>query len=165
VQKWLQDLIGDKEVLLSAKIDIPLIMNIIAQTGATASVIGKLSKKPASYEKNLLDIGVFRFPDATHPHIQVRRLHLFRDHSGLTTRSCTALRLLRGTRLRVSLWFRRRKAGSQEVRCCWTRAFAALPTSAAEFYTHKFSPRKTVIDKLSPEIKEKVEQEARELFG
>ena len=45
------------------KIDVSLIVNVIAQT---------LQSTSGSYQKRLLDIGVFRFSDAARPYIQVR---------------------------------------------------------------------------------------------
>jgi len=131
VQKWFSGLIGDEDLLQSTKIDIPLIVNVIAQTGTTVNIVKRLQAKPAFYEKRLLDIGVFRFPEATHPYIQLYRI-------------------------KITAWYENK------------RAFWRLEEKAGltgEFYSHIFYPRKAVIEKLSPETKEKAQREARELFA
>ena len=74
LQQWLSGLVSGEDLLRATKIDPQLIVNVIAQTGTTVSVVKRLQSKPAFYEKRLLDIGVFRFPDATRPYIQIRRI-------------------------------------------------------------------------------------------
>lgn len=65
------NLINDIEVLNATHIDIKVLANIVAKTGATVDNIETFFVKTEYVEQNLVDIGVLRFPDVNHPHFQV----------------------------------------------------------------------------------------------
>lgn len=64
-------LISDNDVLEDTKIDIEVLAKIVAQTGATVNSFRSFVFKKESHEKNMIDIGVLRFPDPEHPYFQV----------------------------------------------------------------------------------------------
>lgn len=49
--------------------------DIVAQTGATVDGFFSFFYKDESHEKTILDIGILRFPDPSHPYFHVR-LHI-----------------------------------------------------------------------------------------
>lgn len=71
VQSWFLNLIQDQEVLNSTQIDINVLANVVARTGATIDNFETFFFKNEGHEKTLVDIGVLRFPDAEKPHFQV----------------------------------------------------------------------------------------------
>jgi len=52
-------------------IDINVMANIVAQTGATITGLETLIYKKEHHEKTIVDIGVLRFPDPDHPYFKV----------------------------------------------------------------------------------------------
>ncbi|KAF9562409.1 hypothetical protein CPC08DRAFT_614347, partial [Agrocybe pediades] len=76
VQAWFTKLISDEDVLKSTKIDIKVLANIVAQTGATVDCFASLISKTERHEKTIVDIGVLRFPDQDRPHFQLYRIQL-----------------------------------------------------------------------------------------
>ncbi|KDR77776.1 hypothetical protein GALMADRAFT_210023 [Galerina marginata CBS 339.88] len=76
VQAWFVGLISDKDVLDSTKIDIHVLGEIVAQTGATVDSFETFFGKKERHEKTIVDIGVLRFPDQDRPHFQVYRIQL-----------------------------------------------------------------------------------------
>lgn len=64
-------LIKDSDVLRSTKIDIKVLAEIVAQTGATITDVGTLFFKEETHERNLIDIGVLRYPDIDYPYFKV----------------------------------------------------------------------------------------------
>jgi len=76
VESWFVKFINDQDVLDSTKIDIHVLANIVAQTGATIDSFCTFFGKIEKHEKTLVDIGVLRFPDVDHPHFQVYRIKL-----------------------------------------------------------------------------------------
>nr|POE49184.1 hypothetical protein CFP56_32334 [Quercus suber] len=76
VNNWFVSLIGDEDVLLSTKIDINILAQIVAETGATIDSFETLFAKNEYHEKTMIDIGVLRYPDYDHPYF---KLTAFRD--------------------------------------------------------------------------------------
>lgn len=68
-------LINDGDVLRSTQIDVTVLANIVAQTGATVDSLETLVWKQETHEKTLVDIGVLRFPDIDNPHFKVEKLN------------------------------------------------------------------------------------------
>jgi hypothetical protein len=58
-------------VLKSTSIDIKVMAHIVAQTGATIDSFPALIYKNEYHSKTMVDIGVLRFPDISHPHFKV----------------------------------------------------------------------------------------------
>ncbi|KAJ7083763.1 hypothetical protein C8R44DRAFT_991939 [Mycena epipterygia] len=76
VETWFINLIQDDDVLKSTSIDIKVMANIVAQTGATIDSFPTVIYKNEYHEKTLVDIGVLRFPDIDHPHFKLYRIKL-----------------------------------------------------------------------------------------
>ncbi|GJJ15953.1 hypothetical protein Clacol_010232 [Clathrus columnatus] len=76
VEAWFVHLIGDPDVLADTKIDIDVLANIVAQTGATVQSFESIFFKHESHEKTLVDIGILRFPDIDKPFFKVYRIKL-----------------------------------------------------------------------------------------
>jgi len=76
VEGWFSKLISDEDVLRSTKIDIKVLAQIVAQTGATIDSFETLFYKNESHEKTMVDIGILRFPDISHPYFKVYRIKL-----------------------------------------------------------------------------------------
>ena len=74
-------LINDADVLAATQIDIKVLAQIVAQTGATIDSFETLVVKKESHDKTLVDIGVLRFPDLDNPHFQVGQDMLRRSGS------------------------------------------------------------------------------------
>jgi diaminopimelate decarboxylase len=49
-----------------------MVAKIVAQTGATVTNVLSIFKKEEYHERVVVDIGVLRFPDASHPYVKVR---------------------------------------------------------------------------------------------
>lgn len=62
---------SDPDVLNSTKIDINVLANIVAQTGAAVDSFESFFAKEEHQEQTLVDIGVLRFPDIDHPYFKV----------------------------------------------------------------------------------------------
>jgi hypothetical protein len=71
VESWFTRLISDQDVLDSTKIDIKILANIVAQTGATVDAFDAFFYKNEQHEKTLIDIVVLGFPDIDNPHFKV----------------------------------------------------------------------------------------------
>ncbi|KAF8877750.1 hypothetical protein CPB84DRAFT_357214 [Gymnopilus junonius] len=76
VQTWFTKFIGDQDILDSTKINIKVMAEIVAQTGATIDSVEAVIHKIEHHEKTLVDIGVLRFPDPEHPYFKVYRIKL-----------------------------------------------------------------------------------------
>ncbi|KAJ7336331.1 hypothetical protein DFH08DRAFT_706404 [Mycena albidolilacea] len=76
VETWFTNFIGDQDILDSTMIDIKVMAEIVAQTGATVDSVAALIHKIEHHEKTLVDIGVLRFPDPDHPYFKVYRIRL-----------------------------------------------------------------------------------------
>jgi hypothetical protein len=71
VETWFINLLYDDDVYKSTAIDIKVMANIVAQTGATIDSFPTAFYKNEYHEKTMVDIGVLRFPDIDHPHFKV----------------------------------------------------------------------------------------------
>ena len=76
VQAWFTKLINDEDVLGSTKIDLPVMAEIVAQSGATIDCFLTVFTKHEHHSKHMVDIGVLRFPDIDHPHFKLYRIQL-----------------------------------------------------------------------------------------
>ncbi|KAL2270014.1 hypothetical protein VTJ83DRAFT_2198 [Remersonia thermophila] len=76
VKSWFTSLINDEDVLNSTQIDIGVLADIVAQTGATVDHAETILYKHERHEKTLVDIGVLRFPDPENPFFKVYRIQL-----------------------------------------------------------------------------------------
>ncbi|CAN0032286.1 unnamed protein product [Ectocarpus fasciculatus] len=76
VQTWFHNLIADEDVLNSTGIDINILADIVASTGARVVSAESVVFKQEQREHNVLEIGVLRFPDIEHPFIKVYRIKL-----------------------------------------------------------------------------------------
>ena len=69
---WFTHLIQDQDVLSATKIDIRVMAGIVAKTGAAIRVLSDMVWNKESQSKTIVDIGVLRFPDITHPYFKVQ---------------------------------------------------------------------------------------------
>ncbi|ROT37486.1 hypothetical protein SODALDRAFT_325084 [Sodiomyces alkalinus F11] len=76
VQSWFTKLINDEDVLLSTKIDLPIMAQIVASSGATVDSFLNFWAKRERHSQTMVDIGVLRFPDVDHPHFKLYRIQL-----------------------------------------------------------------------------------------
>jgi hypothetical protein len=76
VESWFVKLVQDKDVLDDTKIDIKVLAQIVAQTGATVDSFETFFYKSEHHEKTIIDIGVLRFPDIEKPYFKVYRIKL-----------------------------------------------------------------------------------------
>ncbi|KAF4547802.1 Hypothetical protein D9617_36g063400 [Elsinoe fawcettii] len=75
VKTWFVDkLIQDEDVIKSTRINIDVLANIVAQTGATVDSFEAFWAKHERHEQTVVDIGVMRFPDIDHPHFKLYRI-------------------------------------------------------------------------------------------
>lgn len=63
--------INDEDVMKTTNIDINVMANIVAQTGATVDAFESIYGKCERHMKTLVDIGIIRFPDFTKPFFKV----------------------------------------------------------------------------------------------
>ena len=63
-------LIRDEDVLLSTNIDIEVMADIVAQTGAMVKSFGSVLYEKEIHQKTIVDIGVLRFPDIDNPYFK-----------------------------------------------------------------------------------------------
>ncbi|RKK71294.1 hypothetical protein BFJ69_g11142 [Fusarium oxysporum] len=76
VQTWFNNLVSDPDVLNSTKIDVNVLANIVARTGATVDSFESFFAKDEHHEQTLIDIGVLRFPDLDRPYFKLYRIKL-----------------------------------------------------------------------------------------
>jgi len=76
VKEWFTNFIQDQDVLTTTKIDINALANIVAQTGATVDSFEAFFAKTEVHRKTVVDIGVLRFPDVSHPFFKLFRIQL-----------------------------------------------------------------------------------------
>jgi len=76
VEGWFMNLISDDDVLKSTKIDIHVLADIVAQTGASIDSFASLIHDLEQHDKTMVDIGVLRFPDPSRPYFQVYRIKI-----------------------------------------------------------------------------------------
>ena len=75
MEAWFDKLVSDHDVREATKIDIKVVAKIVAQTGATVKGFLSLFKNEEYHERVLVDIGVLRFPDPSHPFIKVSTVY------------------------------------------------------------------------------------------
>ena len=68
---WFTNLIDDPDVLNSTQIDSKVMADIVAQTGATITSFEDFFFKQEEHSKDIVDIGVLRYPDIDRPYFQV----------------------------------------------------------------------------------------------
>jgi len=76
VQSWFAKLVGDDDILNSTGIDLNVLADIVSTTGATINSFEAFFAKNEHHEKNVVDIGVLRYPDPDHPFFKVYRIQL-----------------------------------------------------------------------------------------
>ena len=79
---WFTHLVQDQDVLLSTKIDINVMAGIVAKTGAAIEAINEIVYNKENQAKTIVDIGVLRFPDTSHPYFKVP-FHLLKYQGSL----------------------------------------------------------------------------------
>lgn len=67
---WWNKLIADQDVLNST-INSQAMANIVSQSGAIIDMSQQFWSKSGAHEQKMLDIGVLRFPDVSHPDFYV----------------------------------------------------------------------------------------------
>lgn len=76
VHSWFVSLIKDEDVLDDTKIDIDTLGAVVAMTGAHVNDLETLVYSHCIQEKEVMDIGVLRYPDIDHPYFKVYRIQL-----------------------------------------------------------------------------------------
>lgn len=76
VLAWFTGLIADEDVLKDTKIDIEAMGNIVASSGATVDSFESFFAKNEYHERNVIDIGVLRYPDYENPYYKLYRIQL-----------------------------------------------------------------------------------------
>ncbi|RPB17978.1 hypothetical protein L211DRAFT_799097 [Terfezia boudieri ATCC MYA-4762] len=78
VMTWFKKLVRDEDVVRATPIDIRQLARIVAQTGAGIdwqNIITVVHNKE-KHSKKVLDVGVLRYPDISHPYLKVYRIQL-----------------------------------------------------------------------------------------
>lgn len=77
VMDWFSDtLIRDVDVLADTRIDIKAMSKIVAETGARVEGLITAIYKEEYVERQVVDVGVIRYPDFDHPYFKVYRIQL-----------------------------------------------------------------------------------------
>lgn len=77
VDAWFVNLIGnDQDIIQDTKIDIKLLANIVAASGAGIDSFEAFFFKKEYHEKTVVDVGILRFPDIENPFVKVYRIKL-----------------------------------------------------------------------------------------
>ncbi|MEG4440520.1 hypothetical protein QUB47_01525 [Microcoleus sp. AT9_B5] len=77
VESWFINLLGnDQDIVDDTKIDINMLADIVAASGASVDSFEALFGKKETHEKTLVDIGILRFPDFENPFVKVYRIKL-----------------------------------------------------------------------------------------
>ena len=76
VNAWFEKLISDDDVLKDTRIDIDLMADIVAQTGATIDTFLNFFAKSERHERTMIDVGVLRYPEETMPYFKLYRIKL-----------------------------------------------------------------------------------------
>lgn len=77
VATWFINLLGqDKNIVTDTKIDIQLLADIVAASGAIIDSFEALPYKKEYHEKTVVDVGLLRFPDLENPFVQLYRIQL-----------------------------------------------------------------------------------------
>eukprot|EP01023_Acetabularia_acetabulum_P032647 TRINITY_DN304_c0_g1_i7.p1 TRINITY_DN304_c0_g1~~TRINITY_DN304_c0_g1_i7.p1 ORF type:complete len:280 (-),score=71.86 TRINITY_DN304_c0_g1_i7:618-1457(-) len=76
VETWFTNFVNDADILDSTGIDIDVLAKIVAATGVAVDGLSSVFYDQAYEERNVLEIGVLRYPDIDHPYFKVYRLKL-----------------------------------------------------------------------------------------
>ena len=77
VEAWFINLLGnDQDIVNDTKIDIKMLADIVAASGASVDSFEALFYKKEYHEKTVVDIGILRFPDIENPFVKVYRIKL-----------------------------------------------------------------------------------------
>lgn len=71
VKAWFEGFIADDDVLESTKIDIGWCEYAVCQTGAAVKNLWEVLAKTQKVQRELIDIGVLRYPSKKSPHFKV----------------------------------------------------------------------------------------------
>ena len=74
VHTWFVQLIQDDDVLKDTKIDVDFLAKIVAQTGATVDSFLTFFGKHERHERDIVDIGILRYPEKTMPYFKLYRI-------------------------------------------------------------------------------------------
>ncbi|GAB1599868.1 hypothetical protein Ahia01_000264200, partial [Argonauta hians] len=77
VKTWFVNLIQDKDILDSTQIKIEDFANIAAASGAAVDSFAALLYKKVYIKRDVVDLGVIRYPDMEHPYLKMYRIELF----------------------------------------------------------------------------------------
>ena len=76
MEQWIKNLISDEDVLKDLNFSPTAFAEIVAQTGATITDVATFFAKSESHKRDVLNIGILRFPDLEHPYFKVYRVKL-----------------------------------------------------------------------------------------
>lgn len=77
VESWFINLLGnDQYIVNDTKIDIKMLADIVAASGAFVDSFEALFYKKEYHEKTVVDVGILRFPDIENPFVKVYRIKL-----------------------------------------------------------------------------------------
>lgn len=76
VDTWFKEFIGDRDILEATSIDIKVLADIVAQTGATITSFETFFAKNETHRKSIIDVGVLRYPDLDNPYFKLYRIKL-----------------------------------------------------------------------------------------
>jgi histone acetyltransferase (RNA polymerase elongator complex component) len=75
-RRWFIGFINDNDVQRDTRIDLTALANIVAQTGATIESFETFFHRREYHERNVIDVGIIRFPDLERPYMKVYRIQL-----------------------------------------------------------------------------------------
>ena len=77
VEAWFINLLGnDQDIVKDTKVDIKLLADIVAASGASVDSLEALFYKKEYHETTVVDVGILRFPDIENPFVKVYRIQL-----------------------------------------------------------------------------------------
>jgi len=76
VEGWFIRLLADEDVQRATKININVLANIVAWTGASVDAIEAILYKKEVHEKRVVDVGVLRFPSISQPYFKLYHIKL-----------------------------------------------------------------------------------------
>lgn len=165
-------LIKDSDVLRSTKIDIKVLAEIVAQTGATITNVETLFFKEESHERNLVDIGVLRYPDIDQPYFKVCET-LGKLEDGQVEFNNGIIQVYR---IQLKAWSRSRRVlmvqedyngitGGNLISPYYCVYAKEIYVCHSVFNSRNFKPRKSTMEGISEEVKRKAVAEAEAFFA
>lgn len=76
VHSWFVGLIKDEDILNDTHIDVDVMAKIVGQTGARINHIFALVAKRDYEERDIVDVGILRYPDIEFPYFKLYRIRL-----------------------------------------------------------------------------------------